>query len=137
MAISFRIEHAEFQEATFPALDPETTSYLKEQFKPRHKPFDSFVSVRNVEWDTLLFFYGIIMAIAGLASLGYLAALSTLSYGQLGTTWTNIMVGIVSAFIDYTVYDSACHSNKVTRVMLHPAGVGGRSFQLVQQPAWH
>ncbi len=124
-------EHAEFQEAVLPALDPETTTYLKEQFKPRHKPFDSFVSVRNVEWDTLLFFYGIILAIAGLASLGYLAALSILSYGQLGATWTNILVGIVSAFVDnipvmYAILQmSPVMSHNEWMLVTLTAGVGG------------
>lgn len=73
---------------------------LLEHFKPRQKAFDVFVSIKRVEWETLLFFYGIIMSVAGLAELGYLAALSDLSYGQLGPTTTNITVGLISAIID-------------------------------------
>lgn len=93
-------ERRSFEETQLPSLKEVEMEYIREQFKPRHKPFDSFVSVKNVEWDTLLFFYGIVMSVAGLAALGYLAQLGAISYGQFGPTWSNIGVGIVSAFID-------------------------------------
>src|SRR5690606_12974056 len=35
--------------------------------------FDSFHVMRHVEWDTLLFFFGIIFAVSGLGVIGYLA----------------------------------------------------------------
>ena len=35
-------------------------------------PFDSFREVSRVEWDTLLFFFGVIMCVGGLGFIGYL-----------------------------------------------------------------
>ncbi|GAL09176.1 Na+/H+ antiporter NhaD type [Vibrio astriarenae] len=36
-------------------------------------PFDVFRRVSHAEWDTLLFFYGVVMCVGGLSLLGYLA----------------------------------------------------------------
>ena len=44
--------------------------------KPAVKPFDVFISAKRVEWDTLLFFYGVVMCVGGLGALGYLSLLS-------------------------------------------------------------
>ena len=63
-------------------------------------PFDSFREVSRVEWDTLLFFFGVIMCVGGLGFIGYLANLSAYLYGQLGPTTANVMVGVISALID-------------------------------------
>lgn len=63
-------------------------------------PFDSFREVAKAEWDTLLFFFGVIMCVGGLGFLGYLADLSTLLYGQLGPTLANVMIGVLSAVVD-------------------------------------
>lgn len=68
--------------------------------KPAIRPFDIFISMKRVEWDTLLFFYGVILCIGGLSALGYLQLLATMSYGGLGPTVTNILVGVVSAIVD-------------------------------------
>lgn len=62
--------------------------------------FDSFVQVARAEWDTLLFFYGVIMCVGGLAFIGYLELASVFSYVQLGPTTTNVLVGILSAIVD-------------------------------------
>src|SRR5689334_9039286 len=64
------------------------------------EPFDIFISVRRVEWDTLLFFYGVTLCVGGLGALGYLASLAQWMYGDLGATSANIVVGIASAVID-------------------------------------
>lgn len=64
------------------------------------KPFDVFISMKRVEWDTLIFFYGVILCVGGLGALGYLALLSQGSYASLGPTVANILVGIASAVID-------------------------------------
>jgi len=69
-------------------------------FKPAAKPFDVFISVKRVEWDTLLFFYGVVLCVGALGAFGYLALLSQASYASLGDTWSNIAVGIASALID-------------------------------------
>ena len=63
-------------------------------------PFDSFREVARVEWDTLLFFFGVIMCVGGLGFIGYLDYLSTYLYGQLGPTIANVMVGVISALVD-------------------------------------
>lgn len=68
--------------------------------KPAAKPFDVFISMKRVEWDTLMFFYGIMLCVGGLGALGYLAALSDLLYKGLGATTANVLVGILSAVID-------------------------------------
>jgi len=63
-------------------------------------PFDSFREVSRVEWDTLLFFFGVIMCVGGLGFIGYLDHLSAYMYGQLGPTVANVLVGVISAAID-------------------------------------
>jgi len=65
-----------------------------------HDDFDIFINVKDSEWDTLLFFYGIIFCIGGLAKLGYLELASSGIYSQLTATWANILIGILSAIID-------------------------------------
>lgn len=67
---------------------------------PKPKPLQTFELMEKIEWDTLLFFYGIVLAVGGLNALGYLGLLSTLAYGGLGPTTTNILVGALSAIID-------------------------------------
>lgn len=61
---------------------------------------DVFKHVEEVEWDTLLFFFGVILCVGGLAELGFLAAASTSFYDGLGVFWANVMIGILSAIID-------------------------------------
>ncbi len=62
--------------------------------------FDSFREVSRVEWDTLLFFFGVIMCVGGLGFIGYLDQVSTYIYGELGPTIANIVVGLISAMVD-------------------------------------
>ncbi|MGE0152059.1 MAG: sodium:proton antiporter NhaD [Reyranellaceae bacterium] len=62
--------------------------------------FDSFREMRRVEWDTLLFFFGIIFAVAGLGVAGYLAQVSDYLYGDLGPTFANIAIGLLGAAFD-------------------------------------
>lgn len=63
-------------------------------------PFDSFREVSRVEWDTLFFFFGVIMCVGGLGFIGYLDGLSAYLYGELGPTVANILVGVISALVD-------------------------------------
>jgi Na+/H+ antiporter NhaD/arsenite permease-like protein len=69
-------------------------------FKPSTRPFDVFISMKRVEWDTLIFFYGVMLCVGALGALGYLAALSSASYTALGPTMANVLVGVASAIID-------------------------------------
>ena len=73
---------------------------IEQSYKPRHKPFDIFISMKRAEWDTLMFFYGIILCVGGLGTLGYLAVTSQLMYVDLGATQANILVGVLSAIVD-------------------------------------
>ena len=63
-------------------------------------PFDIFKKVARAEWDTLLFFYGVILCVGGLSQFGYLAMVSHQMYDGLGATNANILVGILSAIVD-------------------------------------
>jgi len=62
--------------------------------------FDVFDKVANLEWDTLLFFYGVMVAVGGLSFIGYLEIASLHLYGNMDPTIANILVGIASAFVD-------------------------------------
>jgi NhaD family Na+/H+ antiporter len=62
--------------------------------------FDIFDKISRAEWDTLLFFFGVVLAVGGLGFIGYLAMLSQTMYTQLGPTVSNIMVGLLSAIVD-------------------------------------
>jgi len=62
--------------------------------------FDSFREIARSEWDTLLFFFGVIMCVGGLGFIGYLEQLSQYAYMELGATIANILVGIASAIVD-------------------------------------
>ena len=62
--------------------------------------FDVFQRMAGVEWDTLLFFYGVMMCVGALGLLGYLTLASHALYGGLGPTPANVLVGIVSAVLD-------------------------------------
>jgi Na+/H+ antiporter NhaD/arsenite permease-like protein len=61
---------------------------------------NSFKQIERVEWDTLLFFFGIIFAVGGLGVLGYLATASQFLYVDLGATTANIAIGVLSAIVD-------------------------------------
>jgi len=63
-------------------------------------PFDIYHQLQRSEWDTLMFFYGVILCVGGLGALGYLNLASHLMYDQLGASWANIIVGLLSAIVD-------------------------------------
>ncbi|AOU99246.1 sodium:proton antiporter [Acidihalobacter yilgarnensis] len=62
--------------------------------------FDVFAQLQRAEWDTLMFFYGVILCVGGLAALGYLALVSEALYSGLGATPANVIVGLLSALVD-------------------------------------
>ncbi len=74
----------------------------------KYRLFDVFRKIERIEWDTLLFFYGVILCVGALSTLGYLSIASHYLYQQLGAnlsslhqaTPANIIVGIVSAIVD-------------------------------------
>jgi len=61
--------------------------------------FDVYGSMRHIENDTLLFFFGILAAVGALHFLGFLEYIVVL-YGLIGNTAGNIAVGFLSALID-------------------------------------
>jgi len=62
--------------------------------------FDIYREVARSEWDTLFFFYGVVMCVGGLGFIGYLSALSQALYGGWGATHANIAIGVISAVVD-------------------------------------
>ncbi|MBU2713068.1 sodium:proton antiporter NhaD [Zooshikella harenae] len=62
--------------------------------------FDIFDKIAQSEWDTLFFFYGVILSVGGLGFIGYLGLASNVIYGDLGATTANTLVGILSAVVD-------------------------------------
>ncbi len=91
--------------ATYDAVTP----FLAVETKAH---FDVFHSVAHLEWDTLLYYYGIMVGVGGLSFMGYLALTSKFLYTDLDPSIANILVGVVSAFIDngtimYTVLTMA------------------------------
>lgn len=63
-------------------------------------PFDVFSRVARAEWDTLLFFYGVVMCVGGLGFMGYLTLVSETLYGDWSATYANVALGLISAFVD-------------------------------------
>lgn len=63
-------------------------------------PFDIFSKTARAEWDTLLFFYGVVMCVGGLGFIGYLSDISEVMYTQWDQTWANVFVGFASAIVD-------------------------------------
>jgi len=62
--------------------------------------FDVFAPVARAEWDTLLFFYGVVLCVGGLGFIGYLGMASELMYTAWGATSANVAVGVLSAIVD-------------------------------------
>ncbi|WP_440683352.1 sodium:proton antiporter NhaD [Cysteiniphilum halobium] len=77
--------------------------------KKAREHFDVFQKIQMIEWDTLLFFFGILLAVQGLATLGYLEVLSNFLYHDVPSalpqvfdhiTQANILIGLLSAIVD-------------------------------------
>ncbi|NJA04460.1 sodium:proton antiporter [Methylococcaceae bacterium WWC4] len=75
--------------------------YVKVRFSAADEVrLDVFDRVKEAEWDTLLFFFGVVFAVGGLGYIGYLELLSGAMYDGLGQTTANILVGVISAVVD-------------------------------------
>jgi NhaD family Na+/H+ antiporter len=72
----------------------------KQEHHLKDDRFDIFSKIAAAEWDTLLFFFGVIVSVGGLGFMGYLALTSEMMYTTLGATYANILVGILSAIVD-------------------------------------
>ena len=64
------------------------------------QPYDIYKNLQRAEWDTLMFFYGIILCVGGIGAFGYLTVVSEFFYVGMGPTVANIFVGFASAIID-------------------------------------
>jgi Na+/H+ antiporter NhaD/arsenite permease-like protein len=83
------------QKASWDIIEPTAS------FDGLEKPFDIFRVLRRAEWDTLMFFYGIVLSVGGLGTLGYLSMISQTIYTpEFGITNANILVGVLSAIVD-------------------------------------
>lgn len=59
-----------------------------------------FSNLADAEWDTLLFFFGVMYCVGALGYVGYLSILSNLMYEGFGPSVANISAGLASAVID-------------------------------------
>lgn len=95
---SYHVKRHENRENTY---DPILGAHETECAHPHGgRSFDIMKKISRAEWDTLLFFYGIILCVGGLAQFGYLALISQFMYLDLGATWANSLVGVLSAILD-------------------------------------
>lgn len=74
--------------------------FVRHHSKRRDNNYDILDNVAAAEWDTLLFFFGVIFSVGGLAFLGYLELTSSVLYGHIGASAANITLGLVSALVD-------------------------------------
>lgn len=74
--------------------------YLQITAKKEEDTFELFALIKHAEWDTLLFFYGVIFSVGGLSYLGYMELASAGMYSNFGPSITNVALGLVSAVID-------------------------------------
>lgn len=98
--------------------------------------FDIFDKIAKAEWDTLFFFYGVILSVGGLGFIGYLGFVSDYMYGELGATTANILVGILSAIVDnipvmFAVLSMQPEMNDTQWLLVTlTAGVGGSMLSI-------
>lgn len=74
--------------------------FIRNKGNRKDRDFDIFTQVAAAEWDTLLFFFGVIFSVGGLGYLGYLELISAQMYGGFGADAANIAVGFLSAIVD-------------------------------------
>ncbi len=103
---------------------------------PQKAAYDIYRNLQRAEWDSLMFFYGIIMCVGGLGAFGYLAIGSEILYGGLGPTTANILVGFASAIVDnipvmfavLEMYPDMSHGQWLLVTLT--AGVGGSMLSI-------
>ncbi|HTT08068.1 MAG TPA: sodium:proton antiporter NhaD [Gammaproteobacteria bacterium] len=75
-------------------------SPIRYQGAAAHGGINTYKIMEQTEWDTLMFFYGILLCVGGLGAFGYLALASQALYVQLGPSIANVGLGVLSAVID-------------------------------------
>jgi len=73
---------------------------IKTKKDTTRESFNIFRKIEQVEFDTLFFFFGVIMAVGALQYIGYLALMNTTLYGNLGNSTANVVIGLISAVVD-------------------------------------
>lgn len=117
------------------------TATEKSNCADSQKSFDIFTSIADVDWDTLLFFYGAMMIIGAVGFVGYLDAIALYLFGEINVTLANIMIGLSSAFIDngtlmFAVLNMHPDIAKVEWLLLTlTLGVGGSLLAIGSAPA--
>jgi NhaD family Na+/H+ antiporter len=91
----YYLKKTAYREFTGKVEDPENEGELGNPVA-----FDVFNKVARAEWDTLLFFYGVVLCVGGLGFLGYLSLSSQVMYVEWGATQANVAVGVLSAIVD-------------------------------------
>lgn len=76
-----------------------TSWYIKHHGRG-DRDMDVLDLIKVAEWDTLLFFFGVMFSVGGLTYLGYMELASTALYGGWGANAANIFLGMASAVID-------------------------------------
>lgn len=74
--------------------------FLRRTRREDEPEYNIFSAVRAVEWDTLLFFFGVMFSVGGLAFIGFLSLASNFLYDGWGPTVANVAMGVASAIID-------------------------------------
>ena len=126
-----RVEWKHSKHAATRAIEEENDLEMPDDFVETKQHFDVFHNVARLEWDTLLYFYGVMLVMGGLSFIGYLQMASSFLYADLDPTVANILVGVVSAFIDngtimYAVLTMAPHiSHGQWLLVTLTTGVGG------------
>lgn len=125
-----RVEWKEDSDETEPVKKTEALNNVQEVVETKEY-FDVFHNIARLEWDTLLYYYGVMACVGGLSFIGYLHLVSGLLYSGLNPTLANILIGIFSAFIDngtvmYTVLTMApAISQDQWLLVTLTTGVGG------------
>lgn len=85
--------------------------YIKQKekkIKNNTNTFDIIKKIKKIEWETLLFFYGIILCIGGLKTIGFLENISKKIYFEMNEVFpneykqvtANIIIGLLSSIVD-------------------------------------
>lgn len=106
-------------------------SQFMDPARQRNEVFNPYMHIANAEWDTLLFFFGVMFCVGALGHLGYLLLVSQTLYTGLGPTTANVIAGLLSSVVDnipvtfaILTMDPAMSVNQWLLVALC-AGVGG------------
>lgn len=85
-------------------LADEATSHILGGFAhdddAKQDGFDVFSLLARVEWDTLMFFYGVMLCVGALHAFGFLDVSVNGLYAGVGPTATNVAIGAASAVFD-------------------------------------